>query len=155
MIQKIILGLCIGCLFLLAFKVPIEEETLLIDNLKNGESFLVDLKSTGCFHNSHLKLRISKVKGNYRANLITDVTINAEHSRFKKNITALNKVQVQELRDFEKELRRVSATKNHCTTVDEFTLSYNTRQTKFIVDNCEWQGFEKLLGSLFKKQAEN
>lgn len=110
---------------------------LFLDELKNGDSFIIFHQSQGCFHFVEDKIEIIKYK-------------NAFFAKYKGTKYTLTKSQIKTLKEFEIELRS-----NHgdgCTTVDTYTI-YNHREGYTMSDgSCQWRGFSNLISLLKLKK---
>ena len=132
-------------------KVDTSSSVICVDSLKEGQSYFINVESNGCFHHSDLYLIISKDTDGYFASFKMKGKIEGQkvNTKFKK--TKLTNYQIDSVRNFERQLLFVSASKYDCTTVDEYTLSIDTYKKIYTVDNCNWQGIAKLVGVLFRK----
>ena len=132
-------------------KVDTSSFVVCVDSLTVGQSYLIHVESNGCFHHSELDLTISKDKSGYFASFKMKGKIEGQkvNTKFKK--TKLTNNQIDSVRNFERQLLYISALKNYCTTVDEYTLSIETDKKIYSVDNCDWEGMRKLVGVLFRK----
>ena len=134
-----------------ANKVDTSSSVISVDSLKVGQDYCITVQSNGCFHHSDLNLIISKETEGYFASFKMKGKIEGKkvNTKFKK--TRLADYQIDSLRNFERQLISVSASKFDCTTVDEYTLSIDTLKKSYTVDKCDWQGIGKLVDVLFRK----
>jgi hypothetical protein len=132
-------------------KVDTSSSIICVDSLKVAQSYFINVESNGCFHHSDLNLIISKDIDGYFAIFKMKGKIEGQkvNTKFKK--TKLTNYQIDSVRNFERQLINVSASKYNCTTVDEYSLSIGTLKKVYTVDNCNWQGIGKLIGVLFRK----
>jgi hypothetical protein len=132
-------------------KVDTSSSIICVDSLKVGQSYFINVESNGCFHHSDLNLIISRDTGGYFASFKMKGKIEGQkvNTKFKK--TKLTNYQIDSVRNFEKQLLYVSASKYDCTTVDEYTLSIDSLKKVYTVDKCDWQGIGELVGVLFRK----
>jgi hypothetical protein len=121
-----------------------------IDSLKVGSKYLINVKSNGCFHHSELYLTILRNETDYFASFKMNGKIEGEKvkRRFKK--IKLTTIQLDSLRNFEKELIKISAQTFDCTTVDIYSLIIGSTKNILKTDNCNWNGIGKLVGVFFK-----
>ena len=143
---------------LLPFAFPDKQDTagknLSIDSLKPGQRYFINVESTGCFHNTKIYLAIGLDSDGYYASFKMRGTIEQEKVNAKPARTRLQSFQLDSLRRFEKQLRSISTTRGHCTTVDSYHLRIGNVQNVYTVDDCEWKGIAKLVDFLFKKPGE-
>lgn len=105
----------------------------LLNNLKNGEQFIINFESIGCFHNTNHTLKIEKK---------SDI-IYAEYNGTTKQ---LNKKEIKSLGKFENELKKPKRT--GCTTTSTYTI-ISMNDTQRIMDgSCSWNGFYNLMEDL-------
>jgi hypothetical protein len=122
-----------------------------IDSLKVGQSYFVNVESNGCFHHSNFNLIITKEINGYFASFRMEGKIEGKKVSTKFKRTKLSDHQIDSVRNFERQLLLVSASRYDCTTVDNYTLAVDTIKKSYTVDKCDWQGIGKLVGDLFKK----
>jgi hypothetical protein len=122
----------------------------IIDSLKVGSKYLINVESNGCFHHSELYLTILRNETDYFATFKMNGKIEGEKvkTRFKK--IKLTTTQLDSLRSFEKQLMKISTQTFNCTTVDTYSLIIGSTKNILKVDNCNWNGIGKLIGVFFK-----
>lgn len=106
----------------------------LIDQLKNNESYTINLLSRGCFHSVEEVVTINRKKDIYT--IQWDLT-------FK----SLNKKDIEAIRHFEIELNYQED--KGCTTEDIYTLNYKGNTKKIIDASCSWEGLSYLHKQIF------
>jgi hypothetical protein len=121
-----------------------------IDSLKVGSKYLINVESNGCFHHSELYLTILRNETDYFAIFKMNGKVEGEKvkTRFKK--IKLTTAQLDALRNFEKQLIKISAQTFDCTTVDTYSLIIGSTKNIFKTDNCNWNGIGKLVAVFFK-----
>lgn len=121
-----------------------------IDSLKVGSRYLINLESIGCFHHSKLYLTISKNTDGYYATLKMEGKIEGRKIENKLKKTKLTTYQLDSVRNFEKQLLKISNQTFNCTTIDTYTFVSGATKNILKTDNCDWNGFGKLLAVIFK-----
>ena len=121
-----------------------------IDSLKVGSKYLINVESNGCFHHSELYLTILRNETDYFATFKMNGKVEGEKvkTRFKK--IKLTIAQLDTLRNFEKQLFKISAQTFDCTTVDTYSLIIGSTKNILKTDNCNWNGIGKLVAVFFK-----
>lgn len=112
---------------------------LLLNEMKTGETLSFSLESQGCFHNLKKEIKVKKNHNNFSATF-NDSTVELSH------------LQLKLFREFEIELRS-----NHigwCSTNDKYYIyNENSREIYIINDeSCQWRGFENLIKLLDLKK---
>ncbi|MCF2875013.1 MULTISPECIES: hypothetical protein [unclassified Tenacibaculum] len=118
------------------------QNVLLIDEMKIGETLIFSFESQGCFHSSKDDIRITKNQN--------DLTVT--YNETSKKLSAL---QYNLLREFEIELRS-----NHlgaCSTNNRYgVFNKQTNEIYLVIDqSCQWNGFKNLIHLLDFKVKNN
>lgn len=101
----------------------------MIDQLKDGESYLIVMFSQGCFHHFGDSLRITRNGMEYELNR-------------GKEIKKLSATDIELIRVFEKELHLTEDA--YCTTTDIYYLKFRNQTLKFTDGSCNWNGLYHL-----------
>lgn len=112
-----------------------DKNVLLIDELKNEESLVIQFQSMGCFGGSEKELTISKTNNNFAV----------KFDGIQRNLT---NTQLKLFKEFEVELR--SHHSYDCSIMDNYQLvNLNSKQYQSFKDgSCVWRGFENLIDLL-------
>ncbi len=110
-----------------------EQNLTIIESLKNGESYSIEITSIGCFHGKRQTIVVSKE---------ADVLI----AKFQDKKVVLSKIKIEAFKTFEKELRSISI--GGCTTVDTYIIRYGNENFQTSDGTCSWNGGRKLLDVL-------
>ena len=97
-----------------------------VDQLKNGESYTIQVSSQGCFHRSDEVLIINKKQDSY-------------HLSFGNIKKLLNEGDMESIRNFESQLRHMESF--GCTSTDSYTLTYKKETVTISDGSCSWSGF--------------
>ncbi|MCK8482270.1 hypothetical protein [Psychroserpens algicola] len=96
-----------------------------IDRIKNGESYSIEINSSGCFHRSEEKITISRNANKY-------------YIRFAETEKLLKDEDIDAIRCFEIELNYMESW--GCTSVDDYVLKYKNNLVKISDGSCSWNG---------------
>jgi hypothetical protein len=96
-----------------------------IDQLKDKESYSIQISSQGCFNFSNDLLIIKRTTNNYFIS-------------YEGGERLLSKEDIDIIRHFEIELNYMSL--SGCTTVDDYILVYNNKEVKISDGSCRWFG---------------
>lgn len=119
-------------LFAQSIETPvIPEVNVSIDSLGEGEWFVLEYASSGCFHFVRDSIKIKKENGLY--------FLAYQDGAFK----LLNDSELSIIREFEYELQKERA--NGCTTVEEYWVRTPDERIKVCTDgSCHWGGWFEL-----------
>ena len=106
-----------------------ETYTPIISRLLDGESYSIEIKSLGCFHDSKEMFLIERSGNSY--NIISNGTK-----------TPLSKKGVEAIKHFEIELNYMK--RLSCTTVDTYIIKYKDRTRRILDGGCYWNGYYHL-----------
>ena len=110
-----------------------EEYIPFINQLKNGESYLIQFSSQGCFHTSEKEIVIHKKENKY-------------YLSYKEKENELTENEIEIISHFEKELKYMKS--SDCTTIDTYILKYGKKQLKISDGSCMWNGYFHLAKTL-------
>ena len=117
-----------------------QQDSLLIDLLRDDEHFTIHFRSEGCFHRTNNILQISKVNSHYF------VQVDGHKERISYS-------QLELLREFEIELKIIPD--QWCTTIEYYTLEYANKKYRYKDNACNWHGFYYLLKNLGVNKKKN
>lgn len=96
-----------------------------ISQLKNGESYSIQIQSQGCFHSSDETITIKRKADKY---FIKYGVIENE----------LTDIDIQTIKEFEVELNYMNS--GGCTTVDNYRLKFKDKEVRISDGSCAWNG---------------
>lgn len=110
-------------------RYPTVKFVSMIDQLQDGESYLIEMFSQGCFHSFGDSLRIARNGNEYQLTRGKD----------QKKLSAID---IEAIRVFEKELHLTYEA--FCTTTDIYYLKFRNETLKFTDSSCNWKGLYHL-----------
>lgn len=100
-----------------------------IDRLNESDSYVIQVSSQGCFHNSQEKYLIKRMDDNF-------------YLTFNKKEKLLNKREIDAIRHFEIELNYMNSF--GCTTTDTYLIKYKNEKVIISDGSCSWNGIYHL-----------
>jgi hypothetical protein len=105
----------------------------IIESLKNGESYAIEITSVGCFGGARQTIVISK-----ESDILT-----ASFPSFSK---ILNSQDIEAFKTFELQLQALHI--GGCSTVDTYVIRYRDEYFQTSDGTCSWNGGKKLLQAI-------
>ena len=113
---------------------PVQEPSpTIIELLQNGESYIIEITSIGCFNGTQQTLIISKKSDVLSVN-------------FSDSLKVLSQNDIKAIINFEQQLRALDI--GACTTVDTYVLRFGGETFQTSDGTCNWNGGKKLLQQL-------
>lgn len=104
-----------------------------INQLKNGDSYSIQVLSQGCFHNFEQQFIITRKDEDYF------LTINGNQKQLNKN-------EIIKISRFEIELNYMES--SDCTAIEQYVLKFKDKKIVVSDGSCSWNGFLYLFRSL-------